>query len=182
MGRERTGKRSHLFLYLAGLIVLLFVMSGCVGFIKQWHGKQQLDRAKSLLSGRDYQSSLRENEEVLRLFPQVLGDQALFQMGLIYAHPDNPARNYQKSVQCLQMIIEDFPSSSLRCQAEILVLFLRAIAKKDDKLQELTKKKRLLDDKLNKKKQEIENLRNQINKFKEIDLGIEEKKRNVLPE
>lgn len=125
-------------------------------FAKKWQGKQDLAKARTLMFKGDYEASLKYNKEVLRQFPRTLGDQALFQMGLNYAHPENPNPDNQKSIECFQSIIEEFPKSSIRDEAVIWILFLQRF----DNLQ-----------------RQKENLKDQIEKLKIIDLGIEDKKR-----
>ncbi len=125
-------------------------------FAKKWQGKQDLAKARTFMFKGDYEASLKHNKEVLRQFPRTLGDQALFQMGLNYAHPENPNPDNQKSIECFQSIIEEFPKSSIRDEAGIWILFLQRF----DNLQ-----------------RQKENLKDQIEKLKIIDLGIEDKKR-----
>jgi len=129
----------------------------------------------------DYETSLRENKELLRLFPQTLGDKALFQMGLIYAYPKNPNANYQKSLKCFKRIIKEFPQSDVRDKAKVWVLFLQEIINKDKKInllkRELEKKRK----RINNLQNQIENLKIQIEELKKIDIRIEEERRKVLP-
>ena len=35
-------------------------------------------------------------------------------MGIIYAHPGNDAKNYQKATECFRKIINDYPDSEYR--------------------------------------------------------------------
>lgn len=177
-------------------MTMLFGILGCTHFPKKWQGEQRLARARVLMTKGDYQASLRENKEVLRLFLQTLGDQALFQMGLIYAHPENPNLDYQKSLECFQRLIKEFPQSDLGNKAKIWVLFLQEIIDKDKEIGRLNEKIGLLEKVLEEKEKrintlqsqirelqaQIENLKGQIEQLKEIDLGIEEKKRKSLPQ
>ena len=36
-----------------------------------------------------YEASMEETLRVLEAYPMTLGDRAIFQMGLLYAHPEN---------------------------------------------------------------------------------------------
>ncbi len=147
-------------------------------FAKKWQGKQDLAKARTLMFKGDYEASIKYNNEVLKQFSRSLGDQALFQMGLNYAHPENPNPNYQKSMECFQSIIEEFPKSNIRDEAGIWILFLQEIMqnnKRFDNLQHQHNKK------IDNLQRQIENLKEQIEMLKEIDLGIEDKKRIDLP-
>ncbi len=132
-------------------------------FAKKWQGKQDLAKARALMFKGDYKASLKYNKEVLRQFPRTLGDQALFQMGLNHAHPENPNPDNHKSIECFQGIIEEFPKSSIRDEAGIWILFLQKTIENNKRVDNLQRQN--------------ENLRDQIEKLKIIDLGIEDKKR-----
>ncbi len=132
-------------------------------FAKKWQGKQDLAKARTFMFEGDYESSLKYNREVLRQFPRTMGDQALFQMGLNYAHTKNPNPDNQESIECFQSIIEEFPKSSIRDEASIWILFLQKTIENKKRFDHLQRQK--------------ENLKDQIEKLKKIDLGIEDKKR-----
>jgi hypothetical protein len=132
-------------------------------FAKMWQGKQDLAKASALMFKGDYEASLKHNRRVLRQFPRTLGDQALFQMGLNYSHTENPNPDNQKSIECFQRIIEEFPESSIRDEAVIWILFIQKSIENKKRFDNLQHQK--------------ENLKDQIEKLKKIDLGIEDKKR-----
>ena len=55
--------------------------------------------SQKFLAGGNYEGALKENQRILSLFGQdPPGDEALFNMGLIYAHPGNPKKDYVKSL------------------------------------------------------------------------------------
>jgi hypothetical protein len=165
---------------------------------KKWQGKQDLAKARTLMFEGNYESSLKYNREVLGQFPRTLGDQALFQMGLNYAHTKNPNPDNQESIECFQSIIEEFPKSSIRDEAEIWILFLQKTIENKIRFDSLQRQKENLKDQ-NEKLKEIDmgiaqktienkkrfdnlqhqntNLKDQIEELKKIDLGIEDKKR-----
>jgi len=208
MGSKRAGKRKHLFLCLACSIVISLVTDGCVHFYARKEGEEELARARSLMSQGAFEASFRESQEVLRRYPQSQGDHALFQMGLMYAHPQNPNSDYQKSLEYFQRLKREFPRSDLRSDAEIWILVLQKISEKDKDIEILKKiwnqKAKELAEKqedVNKLRNQVESLQNQtkslqsqtgeldqqikdlqkqIKLLKEIDLGIEEKKRDAL--
>ena len=109
-----------------------------------------LERAAQLFKQGDYNGSLRENQRVLSLGGKNLPrDRALFNMGLIYAHWGNPKKDYEKSLPFFNKIISDYPQSPLVEEAKLWVRVLRENGK----------------------------LREVIEKFKEVDIAVEEKKR-----
>jgi outer membrane protein assembly factor BamD (BamD/ComL family) len=183
MGRERTREGKYLLLYPACCIVLLLGICGCTHFPENWKGEGRLSRAWTLFAKGKYGASLRETKEVLRIYPRTLGDLALFQMGLIYAHPKNPDQDYARSLQHFQKVIQDFPQSKFKNQAEVWVLFIREIMDKEEEIGELRQEGSHLGKALGKEEQKVRKLENQVEKLKdqllrlkEIDLGIEEKR------
>lgn len=202
MGKKQTWKWEHLFLYFACLMVFSLGTQGCSRF-KLWQGKQRLTGATKLMIKGKHQKSLEYNKEVLRLFPQMFGDQALFQMGLNYSHPENPNSSYQKAIESFQSIIVEYPESSLKDDAVVWVLLLRKIEEKEKMISELENQNesiKYINMMLEDKKMKLENqnailmnknvslkaknikLEDQIKKLKEVDLGIEDKKRKESPE
>ncbi len=159
-------------------------------FAKKWKGKQDLAIAKTFMFEGDFNSSILYNKKVLDQFFKSLGDQALFQMGMTYVHPENPNPDNQKSLESFQRIMDEFPKSSIRDEAWIWTLVLQKIIKSDKKYDSLRQQKHIENDKrlsdlLHKNENlqhQIESLQNQIKKLKEIDLGIEEKKKIDMPE
>jgi outer membrane protein assembly factor BamD (BamD/ComL family) len=117
------------------------------------------------LSNGKYEASLKETRELLRLYRGTLGDEALFQMGLIYAYPKNPDHDYEKSIAWFHSLIEDFPQSKNTDQAEAWVLLLQDMIKKEQEVAELESR--------------VEELKEQLLKLKEVDLGLQEKKSQV---
>ncbi len=128
MGRkhQRTGK--YIFFFIAGLI--FFSLISCAA-IKETDQRHQADRdlmhGQKLLKEGDYQAALKINEEVLSAVKGFPGDRALFNMGLIYAHYDNPARDFSKSIHYFRRILNEYPGSSLELQAKLWVDTLNAI-------------------------------------------------------
>ncbi len=180
MGPIHTRKRMHLFLHFAGLVMLLVVNSGCQHFSKKLEGEKRLANAMNQIAEGQYDSALAENLTVLEKYPRSLADQAHFQIGLIYAHPENPGQNYQKSLKSFDEILKEFPQSRLKDQAQIWVLFIRILSVKNRDIDMLNEKISSLEKTAEKQRSEINLLQDQIEKLKRVDLGIEEKKEKVL--
>ncbi|MEJ2270841.1 MAG: hypothetical protein P8Y04_13880 [Desulfobulbaceae bacterium] len=56
-------------------------------------------------------------------------DEALYNLGLIYAHVDNPAKDYQKSQTYFNVLTEQFPDSDLAEEARIWLGLFETIEK-----------------------------------------------------
>ncbi len=131
MGRKRTRARKLIYFCLAGLIVLAF--QGCAPLENmriEIKGKveayQSLHRGKGLLAQGDYEGAFDENLKILSLaIHQPPEDEALFNMGWIYAHPGNPKKDYEKSIFFFKKLLEDFPQSPWGERAKIWVGILQ---------------------------------------------------------
>ncbi|MHB8770482.1 MAG: tetratricopeptide repeat protein [Syntrophales bacterium] len=84
--------------------------------------RAHLALGRQYLGERKFGSALEENEKVLFLAGRgTPTDEALFTIGLIYAHFDNLARDYGKSLAVLRRLIRDYPASPLAQQAKVIV-------------------------------------------------------------
>jgi TolA-binding protein len=87
-------------------------------------------RSQKLLVKGDYEGALEENQKILSRYPnKPPGDEALFNMGLIYAHSKNPQKDYQKSILFFSKLVEGYPRSALTEQAKIWIGVLQVIEK-----------------------------------------------------
>ena len=143
MGREHLRTRQYIYLCFTGLV--FFSSLGCAN-IKENEKKHAADeqflRGQDLLARGDYEGSLRENQQIVSVFPkEPPGDKALFSMGLIYAHHNNPEKDYKKSVGFFTKLIEGYPQSALAEQARIWLNVLGKIEKEKQVVSEPEKKK-----------------------------------------
>ena len=126
------------------------------------------------MSKGDFDAALKNTEDVLRTSPESMRDEALYLIGIIYAHPRNPRSNRQRSLESFQTLIEKYPGSKLVQESEV---WSSVLLKLTDTEREIAH----LKETINKKQGEVENLKTQIDNLKKIDLGIEEKKRRNFP-
>jgi outer membrane protein assembly factor BamD (BamD/ComL family) len=100
-----------------------------LGCASSLYNKQFL-RSQELLAKGDYKGALEENQKILSRYPNSPpGDEALFHIGLIYAHSGNPQKDYQKSILFFNKLVEGFPRSPLAEQAKIWIGVLQVIEK-----------------------------------------------------
>jgi tetratricopeptide (TPR) repeat protein len=77
-------------------------------------------QSQKFLSEGKYQEALAENEKILeKSGKSPFRDRALFNMGLVYAHQDNPDKDYAKSLQYFTKLMKEYPNSPLVVQAGI---------------------------------------------------------------
>ncbi len=175
MGRERTRTREFIYFYI--VILMFLTSSSCTVLTEkpkvegrevrnedsQRKGEpmkilsENLLRARKLLEQRDFDGSLKENQKILSLSGQnPPGDEALFNMGLIYAHFGNPKKEYGRATGFFRKLTKDYPHSPLVAQARIWIGLLQ----ENEKLT-----------------QTIQKLNQVIEESKQVDIEIEEKKR-----
>ena len=196
MGREQDRAWKHIHVCVASLI--LFSLLGCATFEKateriqtkvavasketQESGRvnhppkgmkeedelrEQLTRSKKLLAKGDYEGFLRENQKVLSLSGnRPPGDEALLNLGFAFVHPGNPKKDYGKSLGFFTKLVKDYSQSPLAEQAKIWIEILQ----ENERLGQMNEKLTQTNQKLNE----------MIEKSKQIDIEIEERKREKL--
>jgi outer membrane protein assembly factor BamD (BamD/ComL family) len=169
MGGKRAGKRKQIHLYIAILILLSPLActlnktadTTILGIkIRDSQGdevREHLTLARQYLAQGNYGNALKEHEKVIPLAgDKPPADESLFYMGLIYAHPANPAKDFGKSIFYCRKLIKDYPKSSFVEQAKAIM----GILQENDKLNRL-----------------VERLNTIIEESKQVDIGIEQRKR-----
>jgi outer membrane protein assembly factor BamD (BamD/ComL family) len=123
MGREQIRARKYFHFCIASLIfILIFSCAGIRDAILQNQAQEYLLRGQKLLSHRNYEGAANEFQKVLLLPPdKPLKDEALFNMGLVYAHFGNPKKDYEKSLNLFLKVLNDYPKSHQVEQAKIWV-------------------------------------------------------------
>jgi len=150
-------------------------------FQQNSEANQLLLEAKLSFSSGDFLTSLKKNQEMLNRFPQKYGSHALYMMGLIYANPEYTYVNYDISIHFFKKLVKEYPESVFKDKAKIWIWLLNQNMDYAEKNDKKNKRIDLLENELKTGKKEIINLQNQIKRLKEIDLGIEEQKREALP-
>jgi len=168
-----------------------------------------LSRARTSMAEGNYTAAFDENSEVLSRFPLTYGDRALLQMGILFAHPDNPGKDYDKSVAFFQRLLREFPRSKAREESLVWIMLIQETARKEKEIAELRgrideqraateeerRKADLMEGSLKESREktasltrqvselqkELDNLKNQIEELKKVDLGTEERKRKTIP-
>jgi tetratricopeptide (TPR) repeat protein len=172
MGRKRTRARQFIYFCFASLITLS--LSGCATLEKmkvkiegQVEAYQSLYYGKKLLTRGDYEGALNENLKILSLDMQRSPeDEALFNIGLIYAHPENSKKDYEKSLFYFKELTKDFPKSPWSERAKIWIGIFQEYEKLSQTIESLDQ----THEKLN---QMIETLNQTNKKSKQENIKIE---------
>lgn len=183
MGGKQWKDRKHVLFYSACFLIIVVMSSGCVFPAKKAaevisekiqeqppvHNEDPIELAANMMSKGDFDDALKAYGEIARNNPgDTPGDRALFDMGLIWAYPDNPKKNYEKALKYFRRLPLDYPDSSLKDEARAWTEVINKLIHYEGRVKKL--------------EDEIISYQNQINALKEIDIGIEEKKRKGSPE
>ena len=127
--------------------------------------------SEKLLAPGDVERAVRENQKIISSSPPSPHvDQALFNMGLIYAHPGSHKKDYGKSVAFFQKLIKDHPQSPRLEEAKVLIGMLQ----ENDKLIRAVERLTLA---IEDSKKTVERLNRVIEESRKVDVQIEEKRR-----
>jgi len=143
MDGRRARIKKHIFLYHANLLAILLALFGCAatpGVERVLEARNYLDNSDKLMIKGDYADALKEAGEALKRCPNSPpGDRALYQMGLIWAHPKNLERDSERSIGCFQMLLTKFPDSGLTGKAGMHIDTIVELNNKDKEIRDLKK-------------------------------------------
>lgn len=192
MGRKRSGAGKQICLCVAVLIflgpwacTLSKMMSTEMVDVTGEEARAHLVQGRMDLARGEYESALKENEKVLSLAGRnVPVDEALFYVGLIHAHPANPARDYGKALVWFGRLIRDYPESPLVEQAKTVAGLLQEndkLNRTTDKVNHINDEQKKTIDKLSnvidEQKKTVDKLNSLIDELKSVDIDVEQKKR-----
>ena len=126
MGKKQSRISDHLYFFFVWIIITPILLGGCSHFQTQATFKE----ANDFFIQGSYKASLGKYEQILEKYPQA-GDRVLFAMGIIYAYPRNEEKDYQKSLECFQKLIKDFPESEYKKDSEGMIFQIHNVTFKD---------------------------------------------------
>jgi tetratricopeptide (TPR) repeat protein len=128
MGKKQSRIREHLHFFSVWSIITPLFLCGCGHFNE---GLQSTFReANDLFSQGSYKASLGKYEQIIERYPTA-ADRVFFEMGIIYAYPGNEQKDYQKSLECFQKLINDYPGSGYRKDSEMMIFNIGNVVAKD---------------------------------------------------
>jgi outer membrane protein assembly factor BamD (BamD/ComL family) len=83
-----------------------------------------------VVENQNFEEAVKKNEKILeKVGRKKPADEALYNLGLIYAHVDNPAKDYKKSQIYFHVLIKQFPDSEYAEEARIWLGLFETIEK-----------------------------------------------------
>lgn len=149
---------------------MMIFLAGCAaltGLRAKWSARDSLALAHKYMEHGDYEAAMQENLKVLAA-PGMASpeDEALFNIGLIYAHAGYYKRDVDKSVDTFRRLLKLFPHSRFAGHARIMLGVLVKCEKTGSENERLGK--------------EVEELKTTIRKSKQVDLELDVKKKELL--
>jgi tetratricopeptide (TPR) repeat protein len=155
-------------------MVAPMLLSGCSHFNDGRQAKTTFAEANDLFHQGSYTASLEKYSGIIEKYPAT-ADRALFEMGIIYAHPKNEQKDYRKSLECFQKLIKDYPDSVYRQNSEMMMFNIRNVALKDQTIAAQQMRIETLRHEVQGKEDEIVTLQNMIEAFEENIEALDKK-------
>ena len=162
------------FKFCICLIMAPMLLSGCSHFNDGRQVKTTFAEANDLFHQGSYAASLDKYSVIIEKYP-AKADRALFEMGIVHAHPKNQQKDYQKSLECFQKLIKDYPGSEYRQNSEMMIFNIRNVALKDSTITAQQVQIETLQHKVQGKEKEIVTLQKTIEAFGKKIEALEKK-------
>jgi len=130
MGEKQSRIGEHLFFFFVCSIITPILLCGCSHLNEGSQARSTFKEANDLFSQGSYKASLSKYEQIIEKYPTA-GDRVLFEMGIIHAYPRNEQKDYQKSLECFQKLIKDYPGSEYRKDSEMMIFDINNVTIKD---------------------------------------------------
>jgi hypothetical protein len=127
----------------------------------------------------NFDTALKQNQAALnaRRGPQ---DVALYNIGVILAHPSNPRRDHAKAAQSFHALVNEHPKSAYAEQAKTWIQVLEQQQRLADERQKLLEDRRALNREREMLAQERQKLNYASEKSQQLDMEIERRRRQSL--
>lgn len=167
MEKKLSRSTAHLYLFFISIIIITMLTCGCSHLKEASQVRSLFSDANDFFSKGNYNASLGKYKQIIEKYPAV-GDKALFEMGIIYGYFGNDQKDYQKSIECFQKLIKDYPESNYRKDSEMMIFHINNVKMKD---MTLSVKQTLIET----LQQEIKNRGNEISALQEKIELLEQK-------
>ena len=118
------------FRFCIFLMMAAILLSACSHFGDVRRANTTFAEANDLFHQGRYAASLDKYSEIIEKYP-AKADRALFEMGIVYAHPGNERKDYRKSMDCFEKLVKEYPGSEYRRNSEMMMFNIRNAVLKD---------------------------------------------------
>ena len=165
MGKKQSRMGRHLYLFFI-CIMTPFLMCGCSHFSEEFKAGSSFEEANNLSIKGNYQASLSKYEHLMENYPS-MGDRALFEMSIIHSSPKNEQKDHQKSLDCLQKLIRDYPASAYRQDSEMMIFYINNVTVKDMTIATQQKQIEILQQEIKSKENDLITLQKKVEELEE---------------
>jgi tetratricopeptide (TPR) repeat protein len=130
IGKKQSSIGMHLNFFFVCIIITPILICGCSHLNEGFQAMSTFEEANELFNRGNYKDSLSKYEQIIEKYPTA-GDRVLFEMGIIYSYPGNEQKDYQKSLECFQKLIKDYPGSEYRRDSEMMIFQIHNVTIKD---------------------------------------------------
>lgn len=106
------------------------LLSGCGHLNDGAQVRKTYAEANDLFHQGSYAASLDKYSEIIEKYPAE-ADRALFETGIVYAHPRNERKDYPKALEAFGRLVRDYPGSAYRQDSEMMIFNIRNVVLKD---------------------------------------------------
>ncbi len=134
-GKRPNGTGGYLHPLLFYIMLNAFLISGCSHIGEGTPAGSISLAANDFFAQGNYEASLGKYKKLIEKEPET-ADRVLFEMGIIYAHPGNDRKSYQKALECFRKIINDYLDSEYRRDSQMMMLQIQNVIIKDNLIAE----------------------------------------------
>ena len=128
--KRQRGTGTYLRFFFACVMITSTLICGCSYIDEGLQVRSISQAANDFFNQGKYEASLSTYEQIIEKHPAV-EDRVLFEMGIIYAYPGNEQKDYQKSLECFQKLVRDYPHSQYRLDSQMMILQIHNVIIKD---------------------------------------------------
>jgi hypothetical protein len=165
----------------AAAVLSFFSFSACssIGEFLQSSGSDPADRMRVVQTPANFDIALRENQAALA-HGNGNADVALFNIGVILAHPSNSKKDYSRSLLSFKTLVKGHPQSPLLDQSKTWIQVLEQQQELVQERQKLAEERRALTRDREALLEERQKLEYVNRKSLQLDLEIEKRRRRSL--
>ena len=130
-GKSKRGMGEYLRLFFVCIMITPILICGCCYIDEGLQVRSISQEANDFFNQGKYEASLKKYEQIIEKHPAA-ADRILFEMGIIYAYPRNERKDYQKSLECFQKLVRDYPDSEYRRDSQMMILQIHNVIIKDN--------------------------------------------------
>ena len=129
-GKMQRGTGKYLCLFFVCIVITPILICSCSHFDEGGQVRSISREANDFFNQGKYEAALSKYQQIIEKH-SAESDRVLFEMGIIYAHPRNEKKDYQKSLQCFQKIVKDYPDSEYRRDSQMMIFQIYNVINKD---------------------------------------------------